>query len=43
MIGLMVAIKYFDDVYYDNRFYSKVGGIALEEVNRLEAEFINNI
>lgn len=40
LISVMVAAKFHDDVYYSNKYYSKVGGISLKEVNALEAVFL---
>ncbi len=36
-----MAIKYNEDVYYDNEFYSKVGGLSCPELNRLEGAFLD--
>ena len=36
----MVAAKFFDDIYYDNTYYAKVGGIPTTELNSLELEFL---
>lgn len=36
--GIVVAIKFFDDKYYSNGFYSKVGGVTRHELNMLELE-----
>lgn len=36
----MIAAKFFDDHYYDNRHYSQVGGVPKEEMNLLELEFL---
>lgn len=33
---LILAIKYNEDVYYNNEYYAKVGGVTLDELNRLE-------
>jgi Cyclin len=33
-----LAIKYNEDDYFSNEFYSKVGGISLQEINALEYE-----
>jgi hypothetical protein len=33
---LAVSAKFYDDVYYTNKYYAKVGGISNEELNRLE-------
>eukprot|EP00298_Acanthocystis_sp_HF-20_P004858 c15172_g1_i1.p1 GENE.c15172_g1_i1~~c15172_g1_i1.p1 ORF type:complete len:191 (+),score=49.71 c15172_g1_i1:69-641(+) len=38
--GVMVAAKFFDDVYFNNAFYARVGGISLNELNELEIEFL---
>eukprot|EP00127_Corallochytrium_limacisporum_P007024 Clim_evm32s240 gene=Clim_evmTU32s240 len=37
---IMVAAKYFDDRYYNNAYYAKVGGISKEEINHLELELL---
>ena len=39
----MVAAKFFDDKYYNNEYYSRVGGINNKELNSLEIEFLNFI
>lgn len=38
---MLLAIKYNDDVYFGNRHYARVGGISLEELNRLERKTIS--
>ncbi|GJP37580.1 hypothetical protein CLOM_g1440 [Closterium sp. NIES-68] len=38
--GVLVAAKFLDDAYYNNAYYAKVGGISIEEMNRLELEFL---
>lgn len=38
--SVMVAAKFFDDIYYDNAYYAKVGGIPTAEMNSLELEFL---
>ena len=37
----MLAIKFYDDTYYNNEYYSKIGGISCRELNRLEAELLD--
>ncbi len=37
---MVIGAKYFDDVYFDNKIYSKIGGICLQEFNKLELEFL---
>eukprot|EP00281_Chroomonas_sp_CCMP1168_P009059 CAMPEP_0206273900 /NCGR_PEP_ID=MMETSP0047_2-20121206/34862_1 /ASSEMBLY_ACC=CAM_ASM_000192 /TAXON_ID=195065 /ORGANISM="Chroomonas mesostigmatica_cf, Strain CCMP1168" /LENGTH=172 /DNA_ID=CAMNT_0053703067 /DNA_START=42 /DNA_END=557 /DNA_ORIENTATION=- len=36
----MAAAKFFDDEYYSNRHWAKIGGISLEELNSLELDFL---
>ena len=36
----MLAAKYFDDQYYNNMYYAKVGGVPPQEMNSLEVEFL---
>ncbi|KEP64593.1 UNVERIFIED_CONTAM: cyclin, N-terminal domain-containing protein [Hammondia hammondi] len=38
--ALTVAAKFFDDTYYSNSFYAKVGGLSLKELNRLEVTLV---
>ncbi|OAD76979.1 cyclin, partial [Phycomyces blakesleeanus NRRL 1555(-)] len=38
--GVMIATKFFSDIFYTNARYAKVGGIDLSELNRLEVEFL---
>lgn len=41
--SVMLAVKFFDDVYYSNAYYAKVGGIKTKEVNGLESQFLRLI
>jgi hypothetical protein len=34
--GMVIATKYFDDFYYKNTFYAKLGGITTELLNEME-------
>jgi hypothetical protein len=36
----MIAIKYCNDFYYDNLMFSRIGGVTLLQLNRLEREFL---
>ena len=36
----MLATKYFDDCYYNNAYYAKVGGVSSLEMNALELDFL---
>eukprot|EP01040_Poterioochromonas_malhamensis_P018184 gene18184-21161_t len=38
--SLMVAAKYHDDLFYNNAYFAKLGGIPLPELNMLEVEFL---
>ncbi|GBG88060.1 hypothetical protein CBR_g46429 [Chara braunii] len=38
--AVMVAAKFLDDVYFNNGYYAKVGGVTTAEMNRLELEFL---
>jgi hypothetical protein len=36
----MLAAKFFDDQYYNNAYFARVGGIPRDEINQLEIEFL---
>lgn len=38
--AVMLAAKFFDDQYYNNAYYAKVGGVPCSEINSLELEFL---
>eukprot|EP00735_Rhodelphis_limneticus_P010344 TRINITY_DN3075_c0_g1::TRINITY_DN3075_c0_g1_i1::g.22316::m.22316 TRINITY_DN3075_c0_g1::TRINITY_DN3075_c0_g1_i1::g.22316 ORF type:complete len:227 (-),score=2.09,sp/O80513/CCU41_ARATH/54.11/3e-49,Cyclin/PF08613.6/2.8e-35,Cyclin/PF08613.6/1.3e+04,Cyclin_N/PF00134.18/2.4e-10 TRINITY_DN3075_c0_g1_i1:658-1272(-) len=38
--SVMLAAKFFDDIYYNNAYYAKVGGVPNTEINSLELEFL---
>ncbi|KAL7066799.1 cyclin, N-terminal domain-containing protein [Cryptosporidium serpentis] len=38
--ALMLATKFFDDVYYSNAFYARVSGVGTRELNSLEIHFL---
>jgi hypothetical protein len=38
--SVMLAAKFFDDQYYNNAYYAKVGGVPCHEMNNLEVEFL---
>ena len=40
---MLVAAKFFDDAYYNNAYYAKVGGVHVSELNGLEVEFLFRI
>jgi len=41
--GILLAAKFFDDAYYNNAYYAKVGGVLVTEVNGLEVDFLFRI
>lgn len=38
--SVMLAAKFFDDTYYNNAFYARVGGVPTTELNNLEVEYL---
>lgn len=43
MRSVMLASKFFDDLYYNNAYYARVGGISNAEINNLEMELLRMI
>ncbi|KZT35444.1 hypothetical protein SISSUDRAFT_1064481 [Sistotremastrum suecicum HHB10207 ss-3] len=43
VVALMMANKFMDDNTYTNKTWSEVAGIELEEINRMEREFLIGI
>lgn len=41
--SIMLAAKFFDDQYFNNAYYAKVGGVPSAEMNSLEVEFLFRI
>jgi hypothetical protein len=40
LIAIVVASKFYDDTFFNNGFYSKVGGLTCKELNCLEIDFL---
>ncbi|XP_073024756.1 cyclin-U4-1-like [Primulina eburnea] len=38
--SVMVSAKFMDDMYYNNAYFAKVGGISTREMNFLEVDFL---
>lgn len=38
--SVLVAAKFFDDHFYNNAYYARVGGVPSTEMNSLEVEFL---
>ena len=41
--SILISIKYNEDNFYDNKYYSEIAGISLKELNSLEYNFLNLI
>jgi hypothetical protein len=41
--AILLAAKFFDDAYYNNAYYAKVGGVLVSEMNGLEVDFLFRI
>jgi hypothetical protein len=41
--AMMLAVKFYDDIYYSNAYYAKVGGVKSNEMNILEIQFLKLI
>ena len=39
-VSIVIAIKYNEDKFYDNKYYAEIGGISLNELNKLENLFL---
>ncbi|ORX42967.1 cyclin-domain-containing protein, partial [Piromyces finnis] len=40
IIGIMIAAKFYSDIFFTNSHYAKVGGLPVIELNQLEVEFL---
>ena len=43
LVSYMLAIKFLADLHYNNKWFAKVGGISLSELNVLEKVFLTRI
>ncbi|KAF6001409.1 hypothetical protein CCYA_CCYA13G3613 [Cyanidiococcus yangmingshanensis] len=41
--AVMLAAKFFDDIFYNNAYYAKVGGLPLREMNALEVRMLREL
>ena len=41
--SILISIKFNEDIIYDNLLYSKIGGVPVAELNKLEQEFLKRI
>mmetsp|Transcript_28249 Transcript_28249/g.43112 ORF Transcript_28249/g.43112 Transcript_28249/m.43112 type:complete len:340 (+) Transcript_28249:349-1368(+) len=41
--AILLGAKFFDDAYYNNAYYAKVGGVLVCEMNGLEVDFLFRI
>jgi len=42
LMCLVLACKFYDDFYYKNSYYARIGGVTTQEFNSLEQEFLVN-
>ena len=38
--AILIAIKYNEDIYYDNKFYSEIAGVKIKELKLIEYTFL---
>lgn len=43
LISLLLSSKYLEDIHYNNKFWSKCGGISLDTINKLEKLYLIKI
>ncbi len=41
LTSILLAAKFYDDIFFDNSYYSRVGGITNSELNQLEIRFLH--
>ena len=41
--AILISIKYNEDNFYDNNYYSQIGGIKLKELRAMEYNFVNMV
>lgn len=41
--SIIIAIKYNEDLFYDNNYYAKIAGVTTKELKKLESEFLRLI
>ena len=42
-VSILIAIKYNEDSFYDNKYYSQIAGVNLKELKKMESEFLRLI
>ena len=43
LISLLLSSKFLEDIYYNNKYWSKCGGISLDTINKLEKLYLIKI
>ncbi|PWA76787.1 cyclin-like, Cyclin PHO80-like protein [Artemisia annua] len=38
--SVLTSVKFMDDIYYNNAYYARIGGISTAEMNVLEVDFL---
>ena len=39
--SILVSVKYNEDLFYDNNYYSSIAGVGLKKLNQIEEEFVD--
>ena len=42
-VSILIAIKYNEDSFYNNKYYSQIAGVNLKELKKMESEFLRLI
>mmetsp|Transcript_1519 Transcript_1519/g.2021 ORF Transcript_1519/g.2021 Transcript_1519/m.2021 type:complete len:280 (+) Transcript_1519:180-1019(+) len=41
LTSILLAVKFHDDLFYNNRFFAYIGDVSLAELNSMEAKFLS--
>jgi hypothetical protein len=41
--SILIATKYIDDYYLSNKYYARIAGVPVRELNLLESKFLSYI
>ena len=39
LVAIILAIKFNEDIYYTNCYFAKIGGVSIDELNKMEEKF----
>ena len=43
LVSMLISSKYVEDVYFNNRYWSRCGGITISVLNKLEKNYLQKI